>query len=415
MEGNVQNVFLVGAKSLGAYGGYETFINKLTEYHQSDSRLKYHVACKANGDGCMNESKVYGVTDIVTDKDGNTVEFTYHNACCFKIRIPEKLGPAQAIYYDVKALEECCKYIKSHNITHPIVYIMACRIGPFMKHFYKEIHRLGGKVYLNPDGHEWMRAKWSKPIRKYWKVSEQMMVKYCDLVICDSVNIEKYIHECYDGKGIGGKNPETTFIAYGAETRQSKLADNAPVLLDWYRCNGLTAKGYYLVVGRFVPENNYETMIREFMRSKSERDFAIITNVNVKFLDELEAKLSFRKDRRIKFVGTVYDQELLMKIRENAYGYFHGHEVGGTNPSLLEALGSTDLNLLLDVGFNREVAEEAAVYWSKKEGNLAGVIDKADGIFEAERAEYGRKAKQRIKAAYSWQFICVRYAEEFLK
>ena len=79
---------------------------------------------------------------------------------------------------------------------------MACRIGPFAAHFYKEIHKLGGTVYLNPDGHEWMRAKWSAPIRKYWKVSEQMMVKYCDLAICDSVNIEKYIHECYDGKGM---------------------------------------------------------------------------------------------------------------------------------------------------------------------------------------------------------------------
>ena len=83
------------------------------------------------------------------------------------------------------------------------------------------------------------------------------------------------------------------------------------------------------------------------MKSKSKKDFAIITNVNDKFLNELEKKLHFRNDRRIKFVGTVYDQELLKKIRENAYAYFHGHTVGGTNPSLIEALGSTDLNLLV--------------------------------------------------------------------
>ena len=74
---------------------------------------------------------------------------------------------------------------------------------------------------------------------------------------------------------------------------------------------------------------------------------------------ELDNKLHFSKDKRIKFVGTVYDKELLKKIRENAYAYFHGHEVGGTNPSLLEALGATKLNLLLGVGFNREVAEDA--------------------------------------------------------
>ena len=408
MEENVQHIFLIGAKSLGAYGGYETFVNKLTEYHQHDSRIKYHVACKANGDGCMDETKVVGVSNVIK-KNGDTAEFTYHNARCFKIRVPQKLGPAQAIYYDVKALEECCRYIEEKKIEHPIVYIMSCRIGPFMKHLYRKIHKFGGKVYLNPDGHEWMRAKWSAPIRKYWKVSEQMMVKWSDLDICDSVTIEKYIHEQYDGKGIGGRNPKTTFIAYGAETRKSKLADDDTKLLAWYESKGLSPHEYYLVVGRFVPENNYETMIREFMMSNSKKNFAIITNVNNRFLDKLESKLHFRFDSRIKFVGTVYNQELLMKIRENAYGYFHGHEVGGTNPSLLEALGSTELNLLLDVGFNREVAEDTAIYWDKMNGSLSGLIDYADKISMEKREKYGEKAKQRIQDAYSWQFVGEQY------
>lgn len=230
-----------------------------------------------------------------------------------------------------------------------------------------------------------MRAKWSAPIRKYWKVSEQMMVKYCDLAICDSVNIEKYIHECYDGKGIKGNNPKTTFIAYGADLTLSKLADDDEKLVNWYKEKGLTKKGYYLVVGRFVPENSFEVMIREFMKSKSKKDFAIITNVNDKFLNELEEKLHFKSDKRIKFVGTVYDQELLKKIRENAYAYFHGHTVGGTNPSLIEALGSTDLNLLVDVGFNKEVAEDCALYWSRKPGSLAKLIDKADEMNAAKK------------------------------
>ena len=162
-----------------------------------------------------------------------------------------------------------------------------------------------------------MRAKWSAPIRKYWKISEQMMVKYCDLAICDSVNIEKYIHDCYDGKGIKGRNPKTTFIAYGADLTLSKLADDDEKLVNWYKEKGLTKKDYYLVVGRFVPENSFEVMIREFMKSGSKKDFALITNVNDKFLNELEEKLHFKSDKRIKFVGTVYDQELLKKIREN--------------------------------------------------------------------------------------------------
>lgn len=104
-----------------------------------------------------------------------------------------------------------------------------------------------------------------------------------------------------------------------------------------------------------------------------------------------------------------------MKIRENAYGYFHGHEVGGTNPSLLEALGCTDLNLLLGVGFNREVAEDAALYWSKEQGDLAKLIEKADTMTAEERAALGEKAKKRIADAYSWQFIADEYEKLFLK
>lgn len=398
----MQHVFLVGAKSLGAYGGYETFINKLTEYHQNDSRIKYHVACKANGDGSMDPEKTEGAT-IISD-----TKFEYHNAECFRVYVPQKLGPAQAIYYDCKALKQCCEIIREEKIEHPVVYIMACRIGPFMRKYCHRIHKLGGKVYLNPDGHEWMRAKWPAPVRKYWKWSEKLMIKHCDLAICDSVNIEKYIKESY-----AKYKPDTTFIAYGAETRKSVGAEAR--YQKWLQEKGLRDGEYYLVVGRFVPENNYETMIREFMKSKTTKDFAIITNVNGDFLEELEKRLHFRNDGRIKFVGTVYDQELLMKIREQAYGYFHGHEVGGTNPSLIEALGSTELNLLLKVGFNEEVGLDSAVYWTKEDGNLAELIDKSDKMTPEDRLAYGRKAKERVRTAYSWQFICDRYMEEFLR
>lgn len=404
----MQHIFIVGSKGLGSYGGYETFVDKLTEYHQNNGKLKYYIACKANGDGCMDETKLEGVTYI------SDTEFSYHNAHCFKIHVPS-IGPAQAIYYDVAALSECCKYIKKNNIKNPIVYILACRIGPFASYFRKKIHKLGGSVFLNPDGHEWMRAKWSLPVQKYWKISEQMMVKNSDLVICDSKNIEKYIHECYDRKGIKGSNPKTTFIAYGAETRKSQITDDDYKFNEWLKSKTLKPKEYYLVVGRFVPENNYETMIREFMKSNSKKDFAIITTANETFLEELENKLHFKKDSRIKFVGTVYDQELLMKIREMAYGYFHGHEVGGTNPSLLEALGSTDLNLLLDVGFNKEVAEGAAVYWNKENGSLATLIDEADKFSNEKIVCIGKKAKERVKKAYSWGYISGRYEETFLK
>lgn len=384
----MQHIFIVGSKGIpGAYGGYETFVDKLTEYHENHPVLKYHVACKAKKAG----------------------EFVYHNARCFQIKVPN-IGPAQAIYYDIAALKDCCKYIRDNKISHPIVYILACRIGPFMKTFVRKIHGLGGVVYVNPDGHEWLRAKWPKPVRQYWKLSERLMTKHADLMVCDSKNIESYIRQNYENF-----HPATTYISYGAESRKSLLADDDEKLLRWYQEKDLSAKNYYLVVGRFVPENNYETMIREFMASKTEKTFALITNVSDKFLNELEEKTGFREDPRIRFVGTVYDKELLMKIRENAYGYFHGHEVGGTNPSLLEALSCTELNLLLDVGFNREVAEDAALYWNKDVGNLAALIEKADRMTPEEISELSSKAKKRIADAYSWQFIAKQYEDLFLQ
>lgn len=384
---DIQHVFIVGSKGIpGSYGGYETFVDKLTEYHQNEPRLKYHVACKSDEDG----------------------EFEYHNARCFKVKVLD-IGPAQAIYYDVAALNKTIEYIEQHGIVHPIVYVLACRIGPFASHFHKKLQKLGGKLFVNPDGHEWMRAKWSAPVRKYWKISERLMVKHCDLLICDSKNIERYIHEEY-----GNYRPETTYISYGAETRKSSLADDDPALLDWYVEKGLEPKSYYLVVGRFVPENNYETMIREFMDSKSKRDFALITNVSDKFLEELKERTHFDRDPRIKFVGTVYDQELLMKIRENAYAYLHGHEVGGTNPSLLEALGSTDLNLLLDVGFNREVAEDSALYWTKDVGSLTSTLDASDSLTSEDIASFSRSSSNVVARRFSWTKIANSYQELFL-
>ncbi|MDY6063080.1 MAG: DUF1972 domain-containing protein [Erysipelotrichaceae bacterium] len=382
----MKHIFIVGSKGIpGAYGGYETFVDKLTEYHQNEKNIKYHIACKG--------------------KDNN--EFEYHNARCFNVNVLN-IGPAQAVYYDVMALRACIEYIKKNNIDNFIIYILACRIGPFIKHFRKQIHKLNGKLYINPDGHEWLRAKWNAAIRKYWKISEAMMVKNADLIICDSKNIEKYIKNSYKYC-----NPQTTFIAYGAETRKSILGDDDEKLLSWYKEKGLNKKEYYLVVGRFVPENNYKTMVEEFMLSNTEKDFALITNVSDKFLNQLKKETHFDRDKRIKFVGTVYDQELLMKIRENAYGYFHGHEVGGTNPSLLEALGSTSLNLLLDVGFNKEVGADGALYWTKDKNNLADLINRADNFDSDFIEKIGQQAKNRIKNEYSWQYICDEYKKVF--
>ena len=386
MSKDIRNVFIIGSKGIPAnYGGFETFVEKLTE-KQVNKSIKYHVACLSD----------------------NNNEFEHNGARCFNVKVPN-IGAAKAVYYDIVALKECIKYIKKNNIKNPIVYILACRIGPFIGYYKKQLKKLGGTLFVNPDGHEWKRAKWNVAIRQYWKVSERLMVKHADLLICDSINIEKYIKEDYKKY-----NPKTIFIAYGADIEKSKLSDDDETLLKWYKEKRVKAKEYYLVVGRFVPENNYETMITEFMKSNTTKDFVLITNVEQnKFYEQLRKKTGFDKDSRIKFVGTVYDQELLKKIRENAYGYFHGHEVGGTNPSLLEALATTNLNILLDVGFNREVGEDGALYFTKESGSLSHLID--NEMNNESIKEFGNKAKERIYNEYSWKKIIDRYEALFEK
>ena len=152
---------------------------------------------------------------------------------------------------------------------------------------------------------------------------------------------------------------------------QKVLEDDSKKLMDWYNKFGIRKKQYYLVLGRFVPENNYETIIREFMKSSTKKDLVLVTNVEKnKLYMKLLVETGFAKDPRIKFVGTVYDKELVKKIRENSFAYIHGHSVGGTNPSLLEALASTDINILYDCGFNKEVAEKGALYFKLEDGSL---------------------------------------------
>ena len=381
----MRDIFIIGSRGLPAqYGGFETFVEKLVS-HKVSPAIRYHVACLSD------------------ESTGN--HFDYKGADCFTVN-PPKLGPARVIAYDMMAINYSLKLIKKEGIQSPIFYILGNTIGAFIVYFAKKIQSVGGILLVNPDGLEWKRAKWSKPVQSYLKYSEKEMTKYANLIISDNRGIETYIQNTYPWA-------RTTFIAYGTDLSKTTLtAEDAPVR-DWYQKWQTQEKDYYLILGRFVPENNYETAIREFMKSSTERDLVIICNHEGNaYFDERRQITGFDKDKRVKFVGTVYDQDLLKYIRNQAFAYIHGHEVGGTNPGLLEALAQTDLNLIYNVDFNHQVAQETALYWNKEDGNLSKLIDSVDGQVSFE--DLGDAAKANMKENYTWEKIVGEYEELFL-
>ncbi len=380
------HVFIVGSKGIPAqYGGFETFVEELTKGKQSKD-IMYHVSC-------MNNDEKH---------------FDHNGADCFNVRVPLPGAPGR-IFHMGLVLAQVEQWARANPQEKVIVYILGCRIGPLLIPHSKKLHALGAKIYCNPDGLEWKRSKWSAPAKAFLRYCEKCLVENSDLAICDSVNIEKYVKETY-----GARVKDTTYIAYGAYVERSTCSEEK--LQEWYSKFGLSKDSYYLIVGRFVPENNYETMITEFMRSKTQRDLVIITNVEKnRFYAELAEKTGFEKDKRIKFVGTLYDQQLLKKVREEAHGYLHGHEVGGTNPSLLEALASTKVNLLLGVGFNKEVGKDGALYWSKEPQKLAQLIENADALIDDEIAKLDFDSTERVEKAFRWEYIVEEYEKVFEK
>lgn len=381
----MQHVFIIGSRGLPAqYGGFETFVDQLVS-HQVSPDIQYHVACLSN--------------------DQAYQHFDYKGVDCFTIKAP-KLGPARVIAYDMMAINYALKLIKKQGIEQPIFYVLGNTIGAFVAPFASKIHKIGGRFYINPDGLEWKRAKWAKPIQAYLKYSEKIMTRHADLVISDNPGIESYIKEAYPWS-------KTTYIAYGTDMSPTSLNSQDNKVREFYQKWQTQEKNYYLILGRFVPENNYETAIREFMASSTKRDLVIICNQEGNpYFEELRARTGFDQDPRVKFVGTVYDQDLLKYIRKEAFAYIHGHEVGGTNPGLLEALAQTDLNLVLGVSFNQTVAKDTAHYWTKETGNLAHLIDQVDPLEDV--SEWGQRAKANMKQNFTWEKIVGEYEELFL-
>ena len=256
--------------------------------------------------------------------------------------------------------------------------------------FLPLIRAAGIPVATHVDGLEWKRAKWGPAGQKYYLRMEALAVRCSDLLIADAIGIQDYYREKFDA--------DTVYLAYGAPIQAggetSKLAEL-----------GLERHGYHLVVARFEPENHVHVIVDGYARSSAKAPLVVVGSAP--YSDEYTRSVHALGDERVRFVGGVWDQELLDQLYANAKVYWHGHSVGGTNPSLLRAIGSGTATNAFDVDFNREVLSTAGRYFGSAEDVAALVEEAEDGAGLAERGELARAFARR----YDWDKVAEGYEQ----
>tara|TARA_B100000886_G_scaffold190530_1_gene131104 strand:+ start:1148 stop:2260 length:1113 start_codon:yes stop_codon:yes gene_type:complete len=250
---------------------------------------------------------------------------------------------------------------------------------------------------INVDGLEWLRPKWRGLGSIYYRFASKMATLFYDQIINDSDEMRKVYLDLF--------KIDSKVIAYGANIRKSESPD---LINKW----NLKQREYYLVIGRLVPDNNADLIIREFLKSNSKKKLVIVGDVPYK--DSYAKNLKKIKDERLVFTGYVKDQNLLSELYLNCFVYIHGHEYGGTNPTMIKAMACGSAILALDTVFNQEMLQKGkfGLFFKKELFSLTNMID----FCEKESVKIDKirqKSINGINNKYNWDFITRQYLEVF--
>lgn len=245
-------------------------------------------------------------------------------------------------------------------------------------------------VATHVDGLEWKRAKWGAGGRRYYRLAEALAVRWSDVLIADAQGIADY----YD-REFGAS---TSLLSYGAP----QITPGADRLAEL----GLQPRGYHLVVARFEPENQVDVIVEGYVRSAATKPLLVVGSAP--YADAYTRRVHELADARVRFLGAVWDQAQLDQLYGNCATYLHGHSVGGTNPSLLRAIGAGAPVLGYDVDFNREVARDAGHYFTDA-ATVAQLIDAAEADPDA-MLSAGRRARV-LARRYDWERVADGYEE----
>lgn len=349
------------------YGGYETFVKELSE-RLVEEGVEVHVYNQRN----LFEDKPPRVNGIYVHYIPTLPQKSLNQIVhCFLSLFHAAFGSAE------------------------VIFVLNLAAGPM-----GWIPKLNGKkTIINTDGLEWLRPKWKGLGAKYFYFGAWSATKLFDKVITDAVAMQKIYLEKF--------NTPSTVIAYGAPA----FRPSDKRLVEQF---GLSAEGYYLIVGRLIPDNNADLIIKGFLESSSAKKLVIIGDVPYK--DQYAENLKALASDKLIFPGYVTDQETLMALYQNCYVYLHGHEFGGTNPAMLKAMSNHCAILALDTPFNREMLNdgEFGLFFSRNSAEVARHIDCIEAG-QVSLEELRTKVKNGLGQKYNWDAITQQYIEEFKK
>jgi rhamnosyltransferase len=357
-----KKIGIAGTRGIPAvYGGFETFAEELS-YRLHARGFIVTVYCDKNS---------YSKNNL------NGVNLKY---------LPLKKSTNQVIYFFLSLI----KGLRDNDIL--IVTSTGASYFYFLNIFFKKI------IITNSDGIESLRSKWSFFSRKYLFYSQYFASKWSTIIVTDSKGMENYWTNFYP------KSVKVTTIEYGAPlVKNSK--DYECVLKEYH----LKKNDYYLIVARLEPENNLIMMINGYLKSRTQKKLVIVGGFTSA---HYQKDLKHYSSDKVLFLNAVYDSFKLKALRLNCFTYIHGHSVGGTNPSLLEAMGCSNLCICHDNIFNREVTENKQFYF-KDSFELTKIINNLETLSTEKINEYRELSFNRIKVYYSWERITDVYVSLF--
>lgn len=364
VEGQRLRIAILGSRGIPArYGGFETFAEKLA------------VGLAAQG----MDVTVYAEAPVGC----STGEGVFYDGVRIHHVTPLSLGSASVIAYDV----QCLWHARS---AFDVVYMLgygaawACWI-PRLWH---------SQVWINLDGLEWARSKWSWWVRIYLRLMEATAARVANRVIADAQAIQNR-YQCLYRSGA-----PSTFIPYGATFPDAISPDTALVDL------GLQPDAYLLVIARMEPENHILEIIEGHALWGGHLPLVLVGDVQADnpYCRQLRALQS----ERVQFLGAVYETAMLSVLRQRCRAYLHGHSVGGTNPSLIEAMACSCEIIAHDNEFNREVLGSSGSYFHSK-ADLSVVLQALQGQTAQERQVKRQDAATRVLAQYTWEKVIRSY------